>query len=147
MLLKKLSILPGSKAVFLPIKPKFMDLILAGEKTVEYRKRPPQQPVSLMVLYASSPVKKIVGIAEVLEVSCGKKEVIWQSTSLRGGISKKEYQQYFVDTDISCVLKIGKLFKLKQPISPGTIKRGFHVPQSYTYIDSDFVNKIYEHGL
>lgn len=144
---KKLLISPGSRAVFLPIKPHFMNLIMNGDKTVEYRKRPPIQPVSLIVLYSSSPIKKIVGLAEVTEVSCGKKDVIWKSTSTMGGISKKEYDEYFGKSDISCVLKIGKLLKLKTPLSPSIIKRGFHIPQSYTYIEPEFISKIYSHGF
>jgi predicted transcriptional regulator len=147
MLLKKLSVSPGSKAVFLPIKPQFIDLILSGEKTVEYRKRPPVQPISLIILYSSSPIKKIVGLAEVTEVSCGKKDIIWKSTSKIGGISKKEYDNYFAGSEISCVIKIGKLLTLKTPLPPSSIIRGFHIRQGYVYVDTDVISKIYENGF
>lgn len=133
--------------MFLPIKPKYINLILTGIKTVEYRRRPPQQPVSIVVLYSSSPIKRIVGLAEVLEVSCGRKEVIWASTSSQGGINRKEYDDYFSGSDMSCVLKLGKVLKLASPLTPSAIKRNFKVPQSYTYVDACFIRRIYDKGF
>jgi len=142
-----LQISPGSRVVFLPIKPRYMEPIMGGTKTVEYRRRPPQQPVSLVVLYSSSPVKRVVGIAEVIEVCCGRKEAIWASTFRQGGITRKEYDEYFYGRDMGCVLKLGKILKLITPLNPSTIKRGFLVPQSYSYVDANFITRIYEKGF
>lgn len=147
MPLKKLQISPGSRVVFLPIKPQYINLILSGVKTVEYRRRPPQQPVSVVVLYSSSPVKRVVGLAEVIEVSCGRKEAIWTSTSKNGGITHKEYSDYFSGNEMSCVLKLGRIVKLTYPLEPSAIKRNFKVPQSYTYVDAGFIRRIYEKGF
>lgn len=147
MPLRKLQISPGSRVVFLPIKPRYINLILSGLKTVEYRRRPPQQPVSIVVLYSSSPVKRIVGLAEVIEVSCGRKQAIWANTSKQGGINRKEFDDYFSGSDMSCVLKLGKIAKLASPLAPSAIKRNFKVPQSYTYVDASFIKKIYEKGF
>lgn len=124
-----------------------MEPILNGSKTVEYRRRPPQQPVSIVILYSSSPVKRVVGIAEVIEVSCGRKDAIWASTSKQGGISRKEYDEYFSGRDMSCVLKLGRIMKLLTPLPPSNIQKGFKVPQSYTYVDANFIKKTYEKGF
>jgi predicted transcriptional regulator len=58
----------GGRAVLLSIKPKYADLILAGSKRVEFRRSWAAQDVSMIVLYSSSPIQKIVGTVEVDEI-------------------------------------------------------------------------------
>jgi predicted transcriptional regulator len=122
-----------------------MELILSGEKTVEYRRRTPTKPVSLIVLYASSPVKRIVGFIEVLGIVCGSRAEIWRTTSNAGGISKVDFDSYFEGADRCCHFQLGKLIKVN-PIAPSKVRRGFQIPQSYRYVDARFVQKIYDHS-
>lgn len=90
---------------------------------------------------------KIVGVGEVTEVSCGKKDSIWASTSRTGGITRKEFDEYFSGSEMCCVLKFGKILQLRNPLVPQNVLRGFRVPQSYTYVDASFLEKVYEEGL
>lgn len=122
-------------------------MILKGLKLVEYRRRPPAQPISIIILYASAPIMRIVGVVEVTEVSCGKKDHIWVNTSAIGGITRREFEDYFTGSEMCGVLMLGKVIKLKQPILPTQVKKGFRIPQSYAYVDSDFLENVYAKGL
>lgn len=130
------------KAVFLPIKPRFIALILSGKKKVEYRRRLPKQPISLIVLYSSSPVKKIVGFVHVMGVSCASRAEIWRSTSSVGGISRAEFLEYFKGADRCCCAHLGNLWPITST-PPSRISSGFKIPQSYRYVTARFVEKAY----
>jgi len=55
--------------VLLSIKPKFADRIMAGSKKFEFRKVIFRQPaIDEIVIYSSSPVKKIVGTCTIQSV-------------------------------------------------------------------------------
>ena len=47
-----------------------------------------------MFIYATNPVKKVVGEAEVVEVLEKDKEELWNETKLQSGISKHFYSKY-----------------------------------------------------
>lgn len=49
-------------ALFVSVKPRFAEKILAGEKSVELRRvRPSVTPGTLVIFYASSPTREVVG--------------------------------------------------------------------------------------
>ena len=48
-----------------------------------------------MFIYATNPVKKVVGEAEVVEVLEKDKEELWNETKLQSGISKHFYSKYY----------------------------------------------------
>jgi predicted transcriptional regulator len=120
-----------------------MKLILSGKKQVEYRRKPPRRPISLVVLYESSPTKRIVGLAVAACVMCGAADQIWAETRKIGGIAKKEFDSYFRKSESVCVLKLGRVVKLSVSIPVSKIRRGFKIPQSYRYIDKKFIDRIY----
>ena len=52
----------GGRAILLSIKPKYSDLILSGEKRVEFRRTWAADEVGLIAIYASSPIQRIVAL-------------------------------------------------------------------------------------
>ncbi|APH40873.1 Uncharacterized protein A9P81_0990 [Leptospira interrogans serovar Copenhageni/Icterohaemorrhagiae] len=53
------------RVVFLPIKPEFAHKIINGEKNIEFRKKFSSQEVETIVIYSSSPEKRVIGYATV----------------------------------------------------------------------------------
>ena len=51
-------------AVLLSIRPDYVELISGGVKRVEFRRRPFARDVARIVIYATGPVKKLVGFCE-----------------------------------------------------------------------------------
>ena len=52
----------------LSIKPEFVEKIFSGEKRFEFRKSAFRQDISCVIVYATSPVRRIVGEFEVEEI-------------------------------------------------------------------------------
>lgn len=67
------------------IHPRFARLILSGEKKCEYRRRLPAKPISGIVIYATSPVSRIIGEAGVEAMPFLEKGELWRQTSSFGG--------------------------------------------------------------
>ena len=82
------------KSILLSIKPTYAESILSGRKRFEFRKRLSKSNIDKIYLYASAPVKRIVGEVQVISnISLGKSE-LWTLAREYAGISKDEYIRY-----------------------------------------------------
>lgn len=133
----------GGRAVLLSVKPKYADLILAGSKRVEFRRSWAAQDVSLIVLYSSSPIQKIVGAVEVDEIVVASPTSLWKTCTERGGgLTREELRSYFADKSKGVAVLLGKVFKLPKHIEPSEVLRNFVPPQSFRYLDANEYMKL-----
>lgn len=132
----------NSKTIILSIHPCHIEKIFSGEKLYEYRKIIPSE-IQNIVVYATTPIKKIVAIIEVDKVLTDTPESIWKQTSKHSGITKEFFMSYFRGKEKSNAIKIKRFIKLKEskPLSYIGIK---YAPQSFVYIDdsSDSIDRI-----
>ena len=123
------------KKILLSVKPKYVEKILAGEKTVEYRKRiPTDSSVKRVLIYASNPIKRVVAeftIGRFLEET--PKEM-WRQTQQIGGISEQEFAAYFKDKNKAYAYEIKNLqiFGDSKPLSHYGVEKA---PQDFCYVD------------
>lgn len=119
--------------IILPIKPVFAKKILSGEKKYEYRKRLCKMEINKIYIYATTPVKMIVGEVEVVNKMSMDKEKLWLETQKYAGITKEFYDQYFEYQDCACAYRIGKAkqYRFPVPLNSVGIKS---VPQSFIYV-------------
>lgn len=136
------------KIVFLPIKPLYAERIIRGDKIFEFRRRPISADVTHIIVYASSPKKRIVGVVEVNSVICASPNSVWRMTIDGAGISRKEYCDYFNGTDkaYALVLKPEGVQRLTNELSPSEIQKDFKVPQSFMYVDKNFLKAVISKG-
>jgi predicted transcriptional regulator len=124
--------------VLLSIKPEFAEKIFNGTKRVEFRRIIYRSDkITSIVVYASSPVQKIVGEFEVDEVLSGSPEYLWYETSKDAGISKTHFDQYFADKGIGYAIRIKSVKRYRDPLC---LKLDFnisHPPQSFQYLLND----------
>ena len=124
--------------VLLSIKPEFAELIFDGTKTYEFRKTVFKNPdIKTVVVYATSPVKKIVGEFEIKEVVKDSPEDLWTSTKHSAGISKDFFDEYFSGRNQACALAIASAKRYETPIEPSSIFDNFVAPQSFRYIEAN----------
>lgn len=129
---------PGGRAVLLSIKPKYADLILVGSKRVEFRRSWASQDVSVIVLYSSSPIQKIVGVVEVEQVVVASPTSLWKTCTERGGgLTRKELRSYFAGKSKGVAVLLGQLFKFDRYLEPSDVIGDFVPPQSFRYLDAD----------
>ena len=119
--------------IILPIKPFFVEKILSGEKKYEYRKRLCKKEVKKIYIYATAPVKKIIGETEVVSKIIMDKEKMWQETEKYAGITKEFYDKYFEHQECACAYKIGEVKKYRIPVALDSIGID-SVPQSFVYV-------------
>lgn len=82
--------------VLLSIKPEFALRIFDGSKRYEYRRTIfKRSEVKTAVVYASKPIRKVIGEFEIGEIFYEKPEALWAKTGGHAGITKKRFLQYF----------------------------------------------------
>lgn len=125
----------------LSIKPEYVDKIISGDKRFEYRKRIFKKDVKSVVVYSTQPVGKIMGEFTIEEILADEPSELWNQTSEFSGISKDLFMDYFNNKHLGFALKIKEFIAYKQPLDPYDIFENFVAPQSYMYIDDDFLLK------
>lgn len=118
--------------IILPIKPLYADKILNGEKKYEYRKKLCQKDVGKIYIYATAPIKKIIGEAEVVQKLEMNKSDLWDMTKKYSGISRKFYDSYFANQSCACAYQIGKIKRYRKPLTLESLGIEY-VPQSFVY--------------
>lgn len=119
--------------IVLPIKPIYANKILQGEKKYEFRKKICKKDIGKIYIYATSPVKMIVGEAKVIGKHNMKKEQLWIRTKYQAGIDKEFYDCYFAKQEYACAYEIGDVKQYENPITLKSVGIDY-VPQSYIYV-------------
>ena len=115
--------------VIMSIHPKYAQAIIDGKKLYEYRKLLPKRTDIIKVyIYASKPTKAIIAYFTIKRIISDTPSMIWSQTHEHGGITKKQFQEYF---------KGHKVVELDIPINPKEVIQGFTAPQNYCYVDRD----------
>jgi len=127
--------------VLMSIKPQYVEKIIQGEKTYEFRKTIFKQKVENIVIYCTAPEKKIVGFFELNNIFRDNPKVLWKKFSDNGGICKEDFFKYFESKDIGFALEITNLNILDEFIDVNDLEN-FIPPQSFMYINKDdFLSK------
>ncbi|WP_217615493.1 hypothetical protein [Cellulomonas sp. GbtcB1] len=124
------------RVVLMAIRPEFAEQILAGTKTVEFRKRRLASDVSDVVLYASAPVSAVVGSFVVARQETEHPKVLWDRFSRVGGIEHLRYVEYFGERELGTGIVVGAVRRLAAPMNLGDLGIS-HAPQSFLYLTSD----------
>lgn len=130
-----------NRALMLSIRPRFVDMIFSGKKTVELRRvKPRLEAGDLVFVYASGSTKGMVGAFEVAGVTAATPKSIWRKHSGGSGLKKPEFDAYFAGAPIGYAICIGRFWKLAEAVSLKTLRKrraGFRPPQSYHYWNLD----------
>lgn len=122
-----------SKNIILPIKPLYAERILYNKKKFEYRKTICLECIDKIYLYAMTPIKKIVGEAEVIAKLKMHKENLWDLSKEMSGINKSYYDEYFENAEFACAYQLGKVKWFNKKITLQEINIPYNL-QSYMYI-------------
>lgn len=121
--------------VLLSIKPEFAEKILNGSKRFEFRKGLfKNQEISIVVIYATMPVGKIVGQFRIDSILSDAPDALWIKTKKYAGISKKFYDSYYSGKNKAYAIKVGEVERFADPLPLSTLGEGIKAPQSYLYL-------------
>jgi predicted transcriptional regulator len=132
--------------LFLSIHPLFVDKIFAGEKTIELRRRRPRSVAGdWIAIYATTPERKLRGIARVTEVRVGGVREMWPEARLQAAVTQKEYESYFTDCERAVGIVLADPVSFAEPVSLERLRElwpNFQPPQGFRYLDDEQVKVI-----
>ena len=119
--------------VLLSINPEYVEKILSGEKEFEFRKNRCKSDADKMVIYCTSPVMKVVGEADIVEIIEGTPAIVWKKTRSKAGVSKDFYDSYYSGRSKSVAYKLANIKKYKRPRTLESFGL-YSAPQSFVYL-------------
>jgi predicted transcriptional regulator len=129
-----------STALFVSVKPRFAEKILAGEKSVELRRvRPSVTPGTLVIFYASSPAREVVGTGRVKAIETDSPTAIWERHRSNVGLPRSEYRTYFEGVRQAVGIVLTEVERLPQSVPLADLRErlaGFEPPQSFRYVNA-----------
>lgn len=125
--------------ILLSIKPEYAELIFSGKKKYEFRRTIfKNKNVKTVVVYASSPIQKVIGEFEIESILQSDLKNLWRMTKEFAGIEKSFFYEYFNNKQDGFAIKIAKTKRYRKPLC---IKADFDLlpPQSFLYLTSSYL--------
>ena len=120
--------------VLLSIKPEFALKIFDGSKRYEYRRAIfKNQEVSRVIVYASDPIKQIIGEFEIEDILHEELQSLWVKTKRHAGISEKRFFNYFTNKTKGYAIKVKATRVYEDPLQLSNFMIS-SPPQSYMYL-------------
>lgn len=120
--------------VLLSIKPKFAEKIFDGTKKYEFRKNIFKNTnVRTVVVYASSPVQRVIGEFSIETILNDNIDAVWKETAPLSGITHDFYLSYFANKERAYAIKIcnAKRYRKARKLSDYNLT---YAPQSFVYL-------------
>lgn len=121
--------------IILSIKPEFANKIFEGDKKFEFRRSIfKNKNVSKVIVYASSPISKVIGEFEIGEILFKDLNTLWKETREYSGITEDYFYDYFVGKENGFALQVRRAKRYKKELC---IKESFGkvAPQSFAYYE------------
>ncbi len=123
----------GKNKILISINPEHVNNIINGLKKYEYRKIAAKKDIKSLIIYETTPVKRVVAEAEIIDVLMMEPEKLWDLTKKESGIDKVFFDQYFDGREVAYAYKLGKIKVYAQPKT--LMEYGIKAaPQSFVYI-------------
>ncbi len=120
--------------VLLSIKPEFALKIFEGTKRYEYRRSIFKRgEVGKVVVYASDPIKKVIGEFEIGGILHESPQLLWDKTKTHAGISKDRFFEYFKDKPKGYAIEVKAAQIYDVPVNLSHLMVG-PPPQSFMYL-------------
>jgi predicted transcriptional regulator len=123
---------PDAADAIISIHPTYADAILAGEKTIELRRRIPELPSGTRLwIYATRPTGAVVGVATIQDVTRAHPATIWKKHRNGTGVDHASFKAYFNGSKQAVAIVLAAVRR----VGPITIEQlreirdSFHPPQ------------------
>jgi predicted transcriptional regulator len=128
------------KYLFIVVKPEYANKLISGKKDIELRKMKPNvQPGDYVIIYASAPVKAVLGFGKVKTIIECTPKCLWESYSNRLGINEQSYLSYYDGYHKAIGIEFD-MIKSVMPIGLEELRRvdpNFQPPQIYRYVTNE----------
>lgn len=122
------------RVALMSIHPEYAEAILAGRKTVEFRKRPIGDDVTHVIVYATAPLGAVVGAFTVTGQDTTSPRRLWETFSRAAGITRVNFFQYYAGRRQGTGIRVGDVFVAEEPLPLAESLGVARPPQSYQYV-------------
>jgi predicted transcriptional regulator len=120
--------------VLLSIKPEFALKIFNGSKKYEYRRTLfKHAEIDTIVVYASDPIKKVIGEFKIESILHEEPQILWDQTGEYAGISRERFFDYFTDARKGYAIEVKSTHMYNDPLPLDSFMISAP-PQSFAYI-------------
>ena len=127
--------------IVISVHPRHAENILTGTKTVEFRRRFPvgsHLEGAILWIYSTSPIKAVIGWAEVKDVINMPVESLWARFRGDGGVKRGDFDLYFDGVRDGYAIVLSSITRLSEEIHAERFSdSGFSIPQSYRYVNEN----------
>ena len=128
---------PSTRRIALmSIHPEYAEALLNGTKTVELRKSQFAGDISHIVIYATSPIKQVLGWVKATRIERGSPSKIWETHKAQAGIRRSAYRAYFRGRSRATAIHVDSPERLANPLPLSAIEEGLIAPQSWRYLST-----------
>lgn len=129
---------PGGRAVLLSLLPKYAAQISSGRKRVEFRRAWTPEHVAVLMLYATAPISRVIGVARIGKVVEASPTTLWRyAKDYGGGVSRRELYAYMNGKNKGFALFLEHVVVLDPPVDPKRVTSTFRAPQSFRFLAPD----------
>jgi predicted transcriptional regulator len=132
-----------TRDLLVSVHPRHASNILSGEKTVELRRRFPEQHTrgALVLIYSTTPVQAIVGLVRIKHVLKLPVSRIWREYGAAACVSKAAVEAYFAGLREGYAILLDRARPLQRQLTMADLYTRFGIvpPQSYRYVTADCI--------
>lgn len=138
------SLLTGANVALISIHPEYAEKILSGDKRLEFRRTWAAKPIDILVIYATAPIQRIVGVAKIGQVFKGSKTKLWELGRQYGsGISRRKLFAYLEGKPSAVAIEIQQCHPFEEMLDPrGLFDANFKPPQSFCYLSPQRIKRL-----
>ena len=121
-------------AIMLSIRPEHARNILDGIKTVELRRRFPENAAGMwLLLYASSPTRALVGAARVHRVHRLPLTQLWHTYRAAANVSREQFNQYFADRRVGSAIILQHAIRFERIVPLHELREAYGLDPNVSY--------------
>ena len=122
------------KRVLLSIHPEYANAIFNGHKGFEFRRVLFKEDVREVVVYATSPVSRVIGKFEIEDIYTDSPNELWAKTESLAGVTKEMFDNYFKDRVKAFAIKVSNPVRFSKPQPLSNYVPSNTPPQSFCYV-------------
>ena len=130
------------RVALMSIHPEYAEALLDGRKKVELRKSRFASDISHILIYATSPVQRVLGWARASHVEVDSPTRIWETHKEHAGIKRRAYRAYFQGHRRAIAIHIADPQRMSAPLPLSEIEDGLKPPQSWQYLSPDAAARV-----
>lgn len=115
------------------IRPEYAERILAGTKRIEFRKRPLASDITDVIVYATTPVRAIVGAFRLAGQETRPPRDLWAEYASVAGIAHDPFFEYYAGRGLATGILVGDVFAPSKPLALASVGL-LRPPQSFQYL-------------